>query len=47
MPTLEVQYGNDYPVAADGQRFLVNTLLARGISPLTVVMNWSAAQRRE
>jgi len=35
--------GRDYDVSADGQRFLVNTLVEeKGSSPLNLVVNWSA-----
>jgi len=38
---------NHYAVSADGQRFLVNTLVEESApSPLTVVMNWTAALNR-
>ena len=32
---------NQYVVTADGQRFLVNRLVAEGVStPITIVFNW-------
>jgi eukaryotic-like serine/threonine-protein kinase len=31
-----------YDVSKDGQRFLINTQLKTGISPMSVIMNWSA-----
>jgi Tol biopolymer transport system component len=38
---------SDYDVAADGQRFLVNTLVEQNArSPVTVVMNWTADLKR-
>ena len=37
----------DYDVAADGQRFLINTLPEQaGPAPITVVVNWTARLRR-
>jgi hypothetical protein len=38
--------GNTYPydVSADGQRFLVNTIVeATALPPITLVVNWAAA----
>ena len=36
-----------YDVSADGQRFLVNTLIVQSTStPLTVVVNWTAGLRK-
>jgi eukaryotic-like serine/threonine-protein kinase len=32
-----------YSAAADGQRFLVNTVVGRGTPTMTVVLNWAAA----
>jgi Tol biopolymer transport system component len=38
---------SDYDVTADGQRFLVNTLVEQNVrSPVTVVMNWTADLKR-
>ena len=38
---------SDYDVTADGQRFLVNTLVEQNArSPVTVVMNWTADLKR-
>jgi hypothetical protein len=35
---------SSYDASADGQRFLVNTLVGEGVSPpLTVIINWTAA----
>ena len=34
-----------YDVSPDGQRFLVNTL-ERGVSPLTIVVNWPAGLKK-
>ena len=39
--------GFNYDVAADGQRFLVNTVGEQASSaPLTLVVNWKAALRK-
>src|SRR5262245_37897965 len=41
--TLPAQQGRDFDVTADGQRFLVNTLVEeKGASPVTLVVNWTA-----
>jgi len=39
---------HQYDVSADGQRFLVNTLIEQGASapPVTVVLNWTAGLRK-
>jgi len=40
-------YATDYAVTADGQRFLVNTILDQPTRPaLTVILNWMAALNR-
>ena len=31
-----------YEVSSDGQKFLINTRLKTAITPLSVVLNWSA-----
>ena len=37
-------YPTDYAVTADGQRFLVNTVVDQPTRPaLTVILNWTAA----
>ena len=37
-------YPTDYAVSADGQRFLVNTVVDQPARPaLTVILNWTAA----
>jgi hypothetical protein len=39
--------GYGYDVSADGQRFLVNTLLDEASSdPITLLVNWPALLRR-
>jgi hypothetical protein len=44
---VELGWNKQYVVTADGQRFLVNEVLAEGShSPITIVMNWSAELRR-
>jgi hypothetical protein len=35
-----------YDVTADGQRFLVNTLVEAHPPPITVVLNWTAGLKR-
>ena len=46
LPGVGVQYGKDYAVSADGQRFLVNTRLPTSNgSPITVVLNWTQTLR--
>ena len=40
-------YRTNYAVSRDGQRFLVNTSTAEGLSsPLTILLNWPALLRR-
>jgi Tol biopolymer transport system component len=40
-------YPNDYAVTADGQRFLVNTVVDQPTHPaLTVILNWTAALKK-
>ena len=37
----------DYAVAADGQHFLINTLVTESApTPITIVLNWSAELKR-
>ncbi|HEX4947993.1 MAG TPA: hypothetical protein VFZ34_15080, partial [Blastocatellia bacterium] len=44
---LPAQQGRDFDVTADGQRFLVNTLVEDKESlPLTLVINWTADVKR-
>ena len=39
--------GSDYAVTADGQRFLLNSLIEEAShSPITVVLNWAAGLKR-
>jgi Tol biopolymer transport system component/tRNA A-37 threonylcarbamoyl transferase component Bud32 len=38
-------YGMDYAVSADGQRFLINTA-SDAVLPITLVLNWTAAPGR-
>jgi Tol biopolymer transport system component len=42
-----VEARNHYVVTADGQRFLINTLVEEGSSPITVVVNWLADLKRK
>ena len=47
VPEANAPYPNDYAVSADGQRFLVNTLLDQPSGPaLAVVLNWTAKSGR-
>jgi hypothetical protein len=32
-----------YDVSKDGQRFLINTELKSGLTPMSVVVNWTAS----
>lgn len=46
VPTI-IDFRNHYVVAADGQRFLINTITeARGSTPIDVVKNWTALLKR-
>jgi WD40 repeat protein len=38
--------GSQYDVSADGQRFLINTIVAEEQSAITVVQNWTAALKK-
>jgi serine/threonine-protein kinase len=41
------EYRNQYTVSSDGSRFLVNTVLENTpSSPITVVLNWTAASKQ-
>jgi hypothetical protein len=41
-------YANDYAVSADGQRFLVNTVVDQPhTSSLIVILNWTAGLARQ
>jgi hypothetical protein len=47
VPPFTPAYQNSYVPAADGQRFLVNTLVQDAMpSPITVVLNWAAGLKR-
>lgn len=35
-----------YDVSADGQRFLINTLVEQALQPITLVVNWAAGLRQ-
>jgi hypothetical protein len=40
-------YATDYAVTADGQRFLVNTVVDQPTRPaLTVILNWTAGLKK-
>ena len=44
VPEPTAPYPTDYAVTADGQRFLVNTVVDQPTRPaLTVILNWAAA----
>jgi len=46
VPTI-IDFRNHYVVAADGKRFLINTITeARGSTPIDVVKNWTALLKR-
>ena len=39
--------GNQYAVASDGQRFLINsTMTAAGTNPINIVVNWTAGAKK-
>jgi hypothetical protein len=43
-PVNGIGAGYPYDVSADGQRFLVNTIVeATALPPITLVVNWTAA----
>ena len=43
VPEANLPYPTDYAVTADGQRFLVNTVVDQPTRPaLTVILNWTA-----
>lgn len=47
VPRLVGSYRQQYVPTADGQRFLVNTLVEEAaVSPITVVLNWTAGLKR-
>jgi hypothetical protein len=47
VPDAIAPFPGDYAVSADGQRFLVNTVVDQPRQPsLTVVLNWAAGSRR-
>ena len=47
VPEATSPYPTDYAVTADGQRFLVNTVIDQPTRPaLTVILNWTAALRK-
>ena len=47
-PEPNAPYPNDYTVSADGQRFLVNTVVDQPVRPsLTVILNWSAGLEQD
>jgi eukaryotic-like serine/threonine-protein kinase len=42
----EDRLGNQYAVASDGQRFLINsTMTATGANPINIVVNWTAGKK--
>ncbi len=47
LPEPSPPYPTDYAVSADGQRFLLNTVVDQpNAPPLTVVLNWAAALKK-
>ena len=47
MPQPNPPYANDYAVSADGQRFLVNTVIDQPRrQALTVILNWTEMLRQ-
>jgi serine/threonine protein kinase len=44
---LDLSFRNLYDVSADGQRFLINTLVERPPDPITVMLNWPAALKQQ
>jgi Tol biopolymer transport system component len=47
IPEPNPPYPTDYAVTADGQRFLVNTVVDQSTRPaLTVILNWTAALKK-
>jgi len=46
-PTTSTNARNNYVVAADGQRFLVNNIVPESASkPITVILNWTAQLKK-
>jgi hypothetical protein len=45
-PVIGGYLGYNYDVAADGQRFLVNTVGEQAAAPLTLIVNWQAGIRK-
>ena len=37
---------NPYDVSADGQRFLVNTIVEEASTPITLLVNWPALLKK-
>jgi hypothetical protein len=47
VPEANPPYPTDYAVTADGQRFLVNTVVDQPTRPaLTVILNWTSGLRK-
>jgi hypothetical protein len=47
IPELSAPYANDYAVSADGQGFLVNTVVDQPTLPtLSVIVNWAASLKQ-
>ena len=47
VPEAGAPYPTDYAVTADGQRFLVNTVVDQPSRPaLTVILNWTTALKK-
>ena len=46
LPEPTAPYPGDYAVSADGQRFLLNTLVDQPQAPpMTIVLNWASGRR--
>ena len=46
IPPATAPYPTDYAVTADGQRFLINTVVDQPTRPaLTVILNWTASRK--
>ena len=46
MLTGMVQSGIEYDVTADGQRFLIGTIVGEGALPVSVILNWTAEVKK-
>ena len=46
VPVAGSPYRTNYAVTANGQRFLVNTRLEDAVTPINVVLNWTALLKK-